>query len=127
MTNIYFVTRWDAYNDEHSEHLLALYLDKQEALDYAALCPLEHEETVTVEEKCIGVQKQWTGYIYEREYYDHTYVLFSMCWFDVDKYLTQDQVIHECILMASPMITENVDFDKLYRLYTEQFNYEDEE
>lgn len=124
MTNIYFVTRWDAYNDEYSEHLVALYLDKQEALNYAAACPLEHEERVTVEEKCLGLQKEWTGYIYQRQHYDHTQALFSMLgWFPIE-IDNIDELIGLVVSKLSPMLVAEVDFSKLYQLYMETWAYD---
>ena len=51
MSNIYTVNFQDTYNDEHSDSIVAIWLDKETAVDYATRYHLEHEETITVEKR----------------------------------------------------------------------------
>lgn len=126
MNNIYFVYLVDNYSDEYSNHLVAIYIEQDQAIEYAKMRNLNHEETIYVEERREGLQNNYNPTIYERKHYDHTEALFStVCWYDYGFDLSEEQVIAEAVKQVSPLITEDVDLNKLYTLYMETWVYED--
>ncbi len=124
MNNIYFVYLINDYSDII---LLAIYRNQDEAVQYAQTCDLEHDDFIYVEERYEGVQDRYNPTIYERRHYDHTQVLFStVCWYDYGLTLSLNQVVAKAVRQASPLLTQDVDFDRLYQLYIQEYCYEED-
>lgn len=127
MNNLYFIKHWIDNGYNYDTDTVAVWLDKEVALDFATRYHLEHNEIITVEERQEGVQHEYkVKTIHKYKHYDYTEALFSMvCWYDYGVTLSQNQVIAEVIKQASPLVTENVDFNKLYQLYIETWAYDE--
>jgi hypothetical protein len=118
MSNIYLVRFYDGYSDG-CDFIAAIFTDEQQAVDYAASYPLEHDEITTVEERQEGEQHGYHPDIYHRRCYDHTQVLFNSTYYiGYDK--TKEEVEKTAISQASPMCV-NIDWDRLYALYKEEY------
>ena len=130
MSNIYLVMFCDGYYDS-SDHPVAIYRDKEKAIDYAVNYDLAHDELVTVEERQEGVQDcRQVVTIYQRQHYDHTQALFYMvgCAYFMGRVgeLTEQEIVDISVREASPLITEDVDFSTLYQLYKEECGYDED-
>jgi hypothetical protein len=120
MNNLYIVYFRDTYDDYHSEHIVAIWLDEQKAIEYAIKYDLAQDETITVKKSSEGLQSwQETSIIYQRVGYDHTQVLFNSTYY-VGQDKTKEQVEKTAISQASP-ICVNIDWDRLYLLYKEEY------
>lgn len=131
MTSLYFVEEWVDNGYNYDTYTVAVWLDKQKALDYAGDYQLEHLNKITVEERQEGVQRYIGTVIYQRQHYDHTQALFSMVgsWYFGRRVgeLTEQNIVAISVAVASPLITEDVDFNKLYQLYKQECCYDDED
>lgn len=118
MTNIYIVERWGFSEFRYEVDTVAIWLDKQVALDYAANYDcLDHLDLILVKEQTEGeMAGQKSTTVYKREYIDHTQVLFD----EVEIYtggLTKDEFLTVCKEQAPSLVNENVDVDRLYAMY----------
>ena len=105
MTYIYFVEERVDNGYNYETHNVAVWLDKQKALDFAVNYQLEHLDKIIVEEKQVGVQVHIGTVIY-----DHTQALFSsMDFYDYDSDLSYDAVLLYTVQEFSPLLTQEVD------------------
>lgn len=119
MTSIYLALWWDG-QEYSQDYLVCCFIDKEEALKYAARYDLRHGETITVELRYAGICNMIEE-VYTRCTYDHTQVLFDLVdWYKYgyDYTLSRMQVIAEAIEQYSPMCVD-IDWDRLYTMYRE--------
>lgn len=118
MANIYIVERWGFREFGYEVDTIAIWFDKQVALDYADNYDcLDHLDLILVKEQTEGeMAGQKSTTVYKREYIDHTQVLFD----EVYTYtggLTKDEFLTKCKEQAPSLVNENVDVDRLYAMY----------
>lgn len=118
MANIYIVERWVDNGYKYEVDTLAIWFDKQVALDYAATYDsLRTGDTVAVRETVEGEQLgQFGAIVYKREYIDHTLVLFEQ----VDGFRpgkSKEEYLEKVRREKPELFTAEVDTDRLWEMY----------